>query len=204
MPHIQSTSSRAATALLAILIAGVALAACGGASNGSSSTGASTSASTTATRGPRGADSAGFLALRECLRKNGVTLPKRTPGQRRSHGAGGFLGGAGGAPRLPKGVTRSQYEATIKKCGSFPHIHFYRAGGVHSPAAKHALARFASCMRRAGESLPHPNTSGKGPVFDTKGLDTTSAKFKAADVKCRSELSGAFRARPGAGGAPPG
>ena len=30
---------------------------------------------------------------------------------------GGFLGGAAGGPQLPKGVTRAQYEAAIKKCG---------------------------------------------------------------------------------------
>jgi hypothetical protein len=38
--------------------------------------------------------------------------------------------------------------------------------------------------------VPAPNTSGTGPVFNTKGLDTTSATFKAAQSKCSSLLRG--------------
>jgi hypothetical protein len=50
-------------------------------------------------------------------------------------------------------------------------------------------------------NVPAPNTSGSGPVFDTKGIDTSSAQFKAAEAKCQSDLSGAFRRGPSAGGA---
>ena len=131
-------------------------------------------------------------------------MPARKPGQR--PGAGGFLGGGGGFA-LPKGVSKAQYEAAIKKCGGFPARGRFAGGASRfdTPAAKQALAKFAACMSENGVKIPAPNTSGNGPVFDTKGIDTASAKFKAADAKCMKQLFGGFRGRPGAaGGAAPG
>jgi hypothetical protein len=144
--------------------------------------------------------------VRECLQKEGITLPKRTPGQKRPPGgAGGFLGGgAGGAagPQLPKGVTRAQYEAALKKCGGSDFGHGGGAARFDSPTFKAALAKFATCMRQNGVNVPAPNTSGSGPVFDTKGIDTSSTQFKAAEAKCQSDLSGAFKRGTGAAGGP--
>jgi hypothetical protein len=202
-----------APAAFVLILACLALAACGSSSKSSSSTTASASASTSpsakgAAKGAAGAKR--FTAVRECLQKDGITLPKRTPGKRpggTSGPAGGFLGGAGGGPTLPKGVTRAQYEAAIKKCGGFGTRRFGAGGagrGFNSPTVKQALEKFATCMRANGVNVPAPNTSGKGPVFNTKGLDPTSAKFKAAQTKCASDLTSTFRARPGAGGAPAG
>jgi len=206
MPHINRRkrnptrqAKRPALAVAVLLLACLGLAACG--SSSSSST--SSNASATSTNGATGATGRGagrFAALRECLQKNGITLPKRTPGQRPQGGAGGFLGGAGG-PQLPAGVTRAQYEAAVKKCGGAA---FTGAGGrVKSPAFKQALAKFATCMRENGVNVPEPNTSGSGPIFNTKGLDTTSAQFKAAQSKCSKDLAGTFR-RGAPGGGPPG
>jgi hypothetical protein len=212
MSHLDSKRRKpAAAAVLVLLLACIGLAACGSSSKSSS---ASTNASAATTTGATGAtDARGqgagrFAAMRECLQKNGITLPKRTPGQRRpggaggAGGAGGFLGGgtggAGGA-QLPKGVTRAQYEAALKKCGGG---NFASRGGARfkSPAFKAALAKFATCLNQNGVKVPAPNTSGTGPVFDTKGINTSSAQFKAAEAKCQSDLSGAFRRGPGAGG----
>ena len=53
-------------------------------------------------------------------------------------------------------------------------------------------------MRENGVNVPAPNTSGKGPVFDTKGIDTSSMAFTNARKKCQSKLGGAF-----GGGRPP-
>jgi hypothetical protein len=206
MPHIHSKSSKPVTAVAVLALVSLVLAACGGSSSTSSSTTstASTSASTTTpTTGARaGAPGGRFATIRECLKKNGITLPTRKPGQ--APGAGGFPGGGGGFA-LPKGVSKAQYEAAIKKCGGFPHGRF--GGGANrfgTPAAKQALAKFAACMSESGVKIPAPNTSGNGPVFDTKGIDTASAKFKAADTKCMRELFGGTRARPGTAGAAPG
>ncbi len=215
MPHIDSNRRKparripAAAVLLILLLACLGLAACGGSSS-SSSTSASASATTSSTgaagTGATGAGASRFKALRECLQKNGITLPKPTPGQRSPGGpggAGGFLGGGGGAggPKLPSGVTRAQYEAAIKKCGGGGH--FLRSGpaGFSNPAFKQALTKFAACMRENGINVPAPNTSGSGPVFDTKGIDTASSQFRTAESKCRSDLTGAFRRGAGAGAA---
>jgi hypothetical protein len=215
MPQLTTHKSKSAAAVaLVLLLAGLLLAACGGSSaNKSTSTSASstqsaaksTSTTTTPTTsttpgGPAGAGR--FAQLRQCMEKNGVTLPKRNPGQRGPRG--GFLGGAAG-PQLPKGVSRAQYEAALKKCGAGA---FRDRPGASSPAFKEALARFAACMREKGVQLPEANTSGKGPIF--AGVNTSSPQFKAAESKCAVDLGAAFGGRrrpkgaaPGASGAPP-
>lgn len=201
---ISSRSRSAASAALVLLVACLWLAACGGSSSSSSTSTAantSTTASTT-TKGGAPAIAKRFTAVRECLQKNGITLPKRTPGQR----APGGLLGSGGGPQLPKGVTRAQYEAAIKKCGGFGGGRFGAGGGggrLNSPAFRAALTKFAACMRENGVNVPAPNTSGKGPVFNTNGLNAASAKFKAAQTKCASVLRGLLKAQPGGTGAPP-
>jgi hypothetical protein len=128
------------------------------------------------------------------LQKNGITLPKRTPGS----------GPPPGTSRLglPKGVTAKQYEAAVKKCGGG---RFAGAGGgfrrANSPVFNQALTKYAACLRQNGIDIPAPNTSGKGPIFSTKGIDTASPKFKAATMNCRATLIGAFRGRRGSGSA---
>jgi len=211
MSHLDSKRRKpAAAAVLVLLLACIGLAACGSSSK-SSSTSTSTNAAAATTPGATGAggpNAGRFTAMRECLQKNGITLPKRTPGQRRPGGAGsagGFLGGGTGGvggPALPKGVTRAQYEAALKKCGGGT---FASRGGARlkSPAFKAALAKFATCLNQNGVKVPAPNTSGTGPVFNTKGIDTSSAQFRAADRKCSATLRGAFGGGTARGGAPP-
>jgi len=105
-------------------------------------------------------------------------------------------------------MTHTQYEAILKKCGA----NFFRGGGLRpglpgtrprlqSAAVVQALAKFAACMRENGVNVPAPNTSGKGPIFNTKGLNTTGSAFRTAVTKCASKLAGARRAHPGATGA---
>jgi hypothetical protein len=213
MPHLNSNRRKpaaSAAAVLVPLLACLGFAACGSSSGSPSSTTSASAPATTTTgaTGAKGPNAGRFAAIRECLQKNGITLPQRTPGQRRRPGgAGGFLGGGGGAaggPSLPKGVTRAQYEAALKKCGGGNFAGRGPGARFKSPAFKTALVKFASCMRENGVNMPEPNTSGTGPVFSSKGLNTSSPKFQAAEVKCRSDLSAAFRRGAGAGGkAPP-
>lgn len=68
---------------------------------------------------------------------------------------------------------------------------------VTTPALKQAFTKFATCIRENGVNFPLPNTSGKGPIFSAKGVDIRSAKFKAAEVKCRGDLLNALRAHRG-------
>jgi hypothetical protein len=211
MPHINlkrraaTKATRATVAVLVLLLACLGLAACGGSSKGSSTnTNANAAAATSAAgatgAGPTGPGAGRFRALRECLQKNGIALPKRTPGQRPPGGAGGFLNPGARGPRLPPGVTRGQYEAAVKRCGGAA----FSGGGarIRSPAIKQALAKFAACMRENGVNVPEPSTSG-GPIFNSKGLNTASAQFKAASAKCNADLPGVFR-RGAGGGGPPG
>jgi hypothetical protein len=55
-------------------------------------------------------------------------------------------------------------------------------------------------MRENGVNFPAPSTSGKGPIFSAKGVNTTSSAYRAAATKCRSVLSTAFRASAGTRG----
>jgi hypothetical protein len=213
-PHVGKRAGKPAAGVLAALaLACLGLTACGGSSGTSPNTAATgttaTSASGASTTGgsstqstPPGAGRQRFSAIRECLQKNGVTLPKRTPG---SAGSGAFLG-AGGGPVLPKGMTRAQFEAALKKCGG---SNFgARAGGpggpgfrrVNSPVFRQALTKYAACLRQNGVNIPAPNTSGKGPIFSTKGVNTSSPQFRVATMKCRASLISAFRRPQGAGG----
>jgi hypothetical protein len=200
-------------ALLAIVSA--LLVACGSSSKSTSTATAAAKTGAAAAGGPGGNR---FAALRECLKKQGITLPQRSTkgrtgsGRPPAGGAGGFLlggggsssggGGAGFSQRLPKGVTRAQFEAAFKKCGGSARGRFGAGAGgaarLSSPAFKASLTKFAACMRQNGINVPTPNTSGKGPIFNTKGLDTTSTKFRTAQQKCSSLL--ALGGRPGAGG----
>jgi hypothetical protein len=99
--------------------------------------------------------------------------------------------------QAPEGVSQAQFEAALKKCGGGKPP---QGGAVNSASARASLVKYAQCLRQNGINVPEPNTTGNGPVFSTKGIDTSSSKFKAAQSKCQSNLKGAF---PGGGGAPP-
>jgi hypothetical protein len=194
----------AAATVLVLLLACLGLAACGSSSSTTSTTtvAANTAPSGTGTTGPAGGSTppaiGRFATMRACLAKAGITLPQRTPGQRPGPGAGGFLGGGSGGPQLPKGVTRAQFTAALKKCDGGRG--FGAGARGHNPAFRQILSTFAACMRQNGVNLPSPNSSGTGPVFDTKGINTTSAQFKAAEAKCQGILRSSFPRRSGATG----
>jgi hypothetical protein len=172
MTHITHASAlRRATAALALALASLALAACGGSSGKSSSSaaGAPTATSSTSATGAAAGQPA---RLRACLRKLGIQVPSSVNSV------------ADLVAHTPKGVSRAQVVAAVQGCGGI-------GGGladVKAPASatayRQAFVNFVSCMREQGVNLPAPNTSGKGPVVDTKGVDTGSAKYTAAARKC--------------------
>jgi hypothetical protein len=197
--HDQAKRTKTAAALFALVLASLLLAACGSSSKGASGT-------TSATTARTGTNSSRFAALRECMQKAGVALPKRSGKQGRPPSGGAFPLG-GGASGLPKGVTRSKFQAALRECGAGAlRGRGGFAGGpsrrLSSPSFKKALAKFATCMRENGVHVPTPNTSGKGPIFDTNGLNVNSSAFKAAQKKCSSLLRVATPG--GAGGGSPG
>ncbi len=161
---------------------------------GASTTGASPTGTTPAARAAR------FAAVRTCLSKKGITLPQG--------GAGGFPGAGGGA-QLPSGMSRAQFAEALQSCGvGFKGSnHFGRGAGgfknpYNNPRFHPVLVRLSACLRQNGINVGEPNTSGKGPIFDTKGLNTGSKKFKTAMANCRYTLLGALKskAHPGATG----
>jgi hypothetical protein len=199
-PVRQPTRRKRIRPLLALCVLGacVALAACGSSGSGSSSAGKTSSSSTNKAGAP---NSSRFTALSSCLKKQGITLPSAPSGstpQPGGPGAGAPGGGPGGI-LLPKGVTQARFQAALKKCGG-GNLPQGRAGGLNSASARAGLAKYAACLRQNGINVPAPDTTGKGPVFDTKGIDTSSSKFKAAQSKCQSDLKGVF---PGGGGGTP-
>jgi|ERR1700684_2681311 len=203
MPRQHSNRRKTAAAAVAILLLAMLLAACGGGGSSSTSSSSSTKTSASATKG-RGQFAARGAALRTCLKKAGITLPEGKPGTAGSHRPGGPFGAGGaqgGGFQLPKGVTRAQLQAALKQCGGGFSGAGRRFGGARN---SQRLAKFAACMRTNGVNLPTPNTTGKGPIFDTKGIDTTSAAFKAADAKCVKELRPAGAEAGGPGGGAPG
>jgi len=177
---------------LAVVGSCLALAACGSSASSSTST-TSTSASTpaTSTQGSK-SKSSRFTALRSCLQKQGITLPAPTGGNRPAGGPGGF--------QPPAGVSQTQYQEALKKCGGGRGRGTPSSARFDTEAGKAALTKYVACMRENGVSLPTPNTSGTGPVFNTKGVNTTSATFTSAQSKCQSDL----RAVLGGGGPPNG
>jgi hypothetical protein len=210
MSQFTNHRRKPAGAVLILALVSLVLAACGGSSSSKTSTTATAAAARAAAAGnpDQGATAGRFDALRECLAKNGITLPKRTPGQTRP--PSGLLGGVGGARHLPAGVSRAKYQAAVQKCGGFP-VGAPRGGTqLSSTAFKQGLAKFASCMHANGVNVPAPDTSGKGPIFKTNGLNTNSSQFRAAMAKCSTALgllrrgSGAGTPPAGAGAAPAG
>jgi hypothetical protein len=110
------------------------------------------------------------------MREHGVDLPK-----------------PGAGAQLPKGVTRTQYQAALKKCAggaAFPRPRANSPASRQSLTKSAALTKFAACMRENGVKLAEPNTSGKGPIFKTTGIKTASTQFRAAERKCSAVLRG--------------
>jgi hypothetical protein len=121
-------------------------------------------------------------ALRACLVKAGVLTSQATPGS--SH--------------LRKGITPTQLRTAIAKCGGLgslihpPKIPLGSGRGSSRSRGlfTQALVNYVHCMQKQGIKLPAPNTSGKGPIFSNKSLETKTPAFRAAAAKCRKLLPG--------------
>jgi hypothetical protein len=212
------TARAFATAALVVL-AGLPLGACGGSSKSSSGTtaatavAAATSTPTTSTTPPKTTSTpttptgtttspnaptprSEVAVLRECLARNGIKLLKV--------GANPLLL-LRSAEQLPKGVSRTRYEAVLRKCTGQPvpgSGKTVNSSPITNPRVTAALTQFATCMRQNKINLSNPNTSGNGPVFNTKGINTTSPQFRAALVKCSVALREVFKTSPGSAKGP--
>jgi len=166
---------KAASTMVAVLLSGLLLLACGESSKGTSTSAAGTSSSTPSTGASKTPTTFNpaiedrLAAFRECMIRNGIRLPATKPGQ---------------SPQLPSGVSRSRYEIASLKCRN-------ELGSVAPPAttskpitprARQALIKFVECMRANGIKLPKP-TPGR-PLYYPAGVNLASPQFAAAERKC--------------------
>jgi hypothetical protein len=153
---------------------------------GSASHGSSAHRTGTATASPR------IGGLRACLRNHGV----QTPGRPGANGLGPLL------TRGHSGAARAKLQSALRACLRFNVSPSSRPGGsarLNRSAGRfrQALAAYAACLSKQGIKLPAPSTSGNGPAFSMKGVNTASPRFKAASAKCRVALMGALGLRAG-------
>jgi hypothetical protein len=191
------TARRPAAVLLALMLTGALLAACGSSSSASSSTGSTSSTKTTAATGT-GANATRRAALRTCLAKHGVTLPARRPGAgppagggAGGGGAGGGLFGAGGGGGAGGGAggggvgrlaANPKFAAAFRACGG---ASGFGTGGRRFQLSHAAITKFVTCVRQHGFNMPNPKFSG-GPVFPAS--IRSNPKFVSASKACASLL----------------
>jgi hypothetical protein len=162
--------------LIAVLLSGCLLAACGG----SSRSNGSTRTAVAAAGGP--VSTASRSAFRTCLRQHGVKLPSRPGGFRQRNGSpsgppsgGGFFFGSGGGAGA-RFRNNPKMAAAFKACGG-------RALTRRRFTLSHAaVTKFVTCVRQHGYDLPKPNFSGHGPVFPAN--IRTNSKFQMASRSC--------------------
>jgi hypothetical protein len=182
MPHLRTTTSKPAFAALPILLAlSIGLTACGGSSS-STATQAAANVATTPTIATTTSPGASTTSPGES-----TTGTSSTP----STGASPTGTASTSAPPAPAGTSSTgTAPAGTATTGTAARPSAHIPPLYTTPRAHQAFARFAVCMRKNGIDLPEPNTTGKGPLFDTKGIDTASPQFKAAAKKCRFALFG--------------
>lgn len=197
MPNMTHKLHTPAAALATLALACFGLTACGESSGGGSSqTSASASAPSLSAKA-RSAQSAATAKPQSGAIASGKPQPN---GVRACLEKSGAIGkGASTAGGLaPNGSKRAQLQAALKKCsgGRLPGAAARSGlGRVNGTAFRQALAAYSACLRQNGVNMPAPNTSGKGPVFSTKGVNTSSPRFRSATMKCRGVLISAFRAK---------
>lgn len=218
---------RGALVILAMLVASLAIAACGGSSNSGKTTTSKNTASTSTTKSA----SASRSAFTTCLKQHGVTVPAgrqggfgfrrngtSTTGAPPAGGttttgarpAGGFAGGGGGGFGNGGGFAggNSKFGKAFQACRSKLGSSGFGEGrfGAGGPGGRHftpqfsatALKSYVSCIRKNGyPSMPEPDTT-KGAKFVFPASVEKNAEFQAANKKCQSILRQGF-GRPAAG-----
>jgi hypothetical protein len=121
------------------------------------------------------------VGLSACLARQGIAGTEEPAHTEPSSDVGGVLGQGG--MRVPVGVARSHFEAALKKCG----VGKIQVQGapITNSTFRRQIVRLAICLRHSGFEIPPPNMSGTGPVFDTRRIDTASARWRTSKRACR-------------------
>jgi hypothetical protein len=176
----------------------LALTACGGGSSSSDSSSAAVAATPAASAAASGAAGGrpDFAAYRDCLAKNGVTLPEGGQGGPAGGGfpsgvpsgfpsgaPGAFPSGAapsgarpGGGFPLPDGVDQATYDKAQAACASV-RPSFGPGGGGRPALDQTAVAAFKSCLSDHAVTVPDGDNW-------MQQLDRTDATVKAALDTC--------------------
>jgi hypothetical protein len=181
---------RAVLAVVAALVAGAALAACGSssptstvASLGSSTASFSTAPAAGGSGTPSAADSAKLVKYSQCMRSHGVPdFPDPTNGRLMLQ----FKKGSSSTldPNSP------QFKAASQACKSLAPGGL-GSGQTVSPQAQAQALKFARCMRSHGvPNFPDPTFSGGGIRIQAQGVNLSSPAAKRAQQACGSLLPG--------------
>lgn len=122
-----------------------------------------------------------FEHLNACLKAHGINNPEASARAADAERMIPALLGTGGIP-VPSGVTKSQYEATLRRCG-VTNIHVGRVAITNS-LVRRKIVSVRACLANNGFTLPAANFPGPGPVLDTSGVDVGSARWVATAMGC--------------------
>lgn len=212
---MQSTRStrrwRGLAAASLLVVAPLSLAACGGSSSASTSTAKAGNSSGTGNQ----ASAADMQAYRECLAKNGVSMP--TPP------ADGEASPSGQSEQTPPSMPdQSTMQAAQKACADLAPAGGMNPGGAPGAGGQEMQA-YTQCLTEKGVTLPDRSQSGAPPANPGSneagatqpsdrgpfGLDTSDPTVKAAvaacaDVAPKMPSGGAPSGGAPSGGAPSG
>jgi hypothetical protein len=163
--------------LAAVLCSLAGLAGCGGSQAGVN--GASTSSSRTSTRTVAVASAAQSTHTGTATKSDSG---KRAPEQDVAKGA------TRTSTRAASQTSVTMTTQTSITSSAVPARH------LSSSVLRAVFATYASCLRAHGVNLPQPNTTGRGPIIDAKGIDTKSSAFKRASALCAPAAKATLRA----------
>lgn len=165
---------RTARLLLGLLLT-VTAAACAGGNDDGKGVATAQSGNATAAAGPSTAaagDAEAPLKFARCMREQGLTWFPDPDTNGRTH------------IKMPKGVTRQQFEAAEEACKEFAPGR--DAGGPADPAMLEQVRQMAKCMRANGvPDFPDPQSDGSIQIERGKiGMEPDDPAFKKAEQKC--------------------
>jgi hypothetical protein len=122
-----------------------------------------------------------FEHLNACLKKQGIANPEASARAADAEHTIPALVGVAGIP-IPNGVAKTQYEATLKRCG-VTNVSVGRVA-ITNTLLEQRITSLRLCLANNGFMLPPPNFPGPGPVLDTSGVDLGSARWVATAMGC--------------------
>jgi hypothetical protein len=122
-----------------------------------------------------------FRHLNMCLKAHGIANPEASATAIDAQRTIPALFATVGIP-VPSGVTKSQYEGALRRCG-VTNVPVGRVA-ITNPLQRRKILSVRSCLANNSFTLPAANFRGPGPVLDTNGIDVGSARWVATATGC--------------------